>query len=202
MFLLQRFHHISECKQFMLIMINNPNLSEYIESWFTLRNGDQSILPHIRKYIEDEIARDKKIFFYELHNAKMHFFMTKHSQWIRKYHPFLRCKCLRGEAITNDNIHSCEIMDDATVLSFYNRSLNRWDSKSSRDPTRYDKDKHCDWCDLLWYLIWNTSLVTNSIWHVKNNNNLHLSSIVRMAYCLWGNAPAEATPNFTTFVTM
>ena len=47
--------------------------------------------------------------FYDMHDAKMLYLMTQHSSWSRKNHPFLLCKCQRGEGVADES-HECTIM--------------------------------------------------------------------------------------------
>ena len=49
--------------------------------------------------------------FYDMHNAKMLCLMTQNSSWSRKNHPFLLCKCQRGEGVA-DQSHECTIIGD------------------------------------------------------------------------------------------
>ena len=51
---------------------------------------------------------NSKVFCYECHDGKMLYNMTQHSQWNRKNHPFLLCKCRREDGLSNSS-HECEM---------------------------------------------------------------------------------------------
>ena len=86
-----------------------------------------------------------KVFCYECHDGKMLYSLTQHSQWNRKYHPFLLCKCKREDGL-DDSEHDCDMWTDDSYKNAWDRSKKRWEYKSSRDPS-YIKSKHRDWCD-------------------------------------------------------
>ena len=38
---------------------------------------------------------------YDIHDGKILYNLVQHSLWSRKYHPFVLCKCKRGQAVVN-----------------------------------------------------------------------------------------------------
>ena len=56
-----------------------------------------------------------------MHDAKMLYLITQHSSWARKNHPFLLCKCNRGNGVVDEN-HVCEIIDHDNQLKYFDRS--------------------------------------------------------------------------------
>jgi len=85
------------------------------------------------------------VWVYDVHDAKMLYSLTQHSQWNRKHNPFLVCKCNRNAGLDDEN-HKCIMIDDSESKRLWERSLRRWDSKVSRCDT-YDTSQHKDWCD-------------------------------------------------------
>ena len=86
-----------------------------------------------------------KLWVYDVHDAKMLYSLLQHSQWNRKYKPFLVCKCKRDDGLDNDD-HICKMFDDDSYKNLWERSLRRWDSKIER-CNKYNISKHKDWCD-------------------------------------------------------
>ena len=77
------------------------------------------IIPVIKEIYEEKsrlrknsmiIYNDCNFNFYDMHDAKMLYLMTQHLLWNRKNHPFLLCKCSRGDGVLNNN-HVCKIID-------------------------------------------------------------------------------------------
>ena len=85
------------------------------------------------------------VWVYDVHDAKMLYSLTQHSQWNRKHNPFLVCKCNRNAGLDDEN-HKCIMIDDSESKRLWERSLRRWDSKVSRCD-KYDTSQHKDWCD-------------------------------------------------------
>ena len=110
-----------------------PAVEEYYKSKNTLRQNSA------------RSSCSQKYFFYDLHDGKMLYLLTQHAQWNRKFHPFLLCKCKRGEGVSDPN-HVCKIIDKSEQLTLYDRSKSRWERKKARDPT-YNFGKHMNWID-------------------------------------------------------
>ena len=87
------------------------------------------------------------ISFYDLHDGKMLYMLTQHSLWNCTHHPFLLCKCKRGEGAVNSN-HQCELLSHDDQLKLWDRSLRRWNEKISRSGSiNYSRHTHMDWID-------------------------------------------------------
>ena len=76
----------------------------------------------------------------------MLYLLTQHSQWNRKFNPFLLCTCARGEGVYSNRTHQCQIKSHDAQISSYERSKRRWDLKRTRTPDYTVKD-HMDWID-------------------------------------------------------
>ena len=85
------------------------------------------------------------VWVYDVHDAKMLYSLTQHSQWNRKHNPFLVCKCNRNTGLDDEN-HKFIMLDDSESKRLWERSLRRWDSKVSRCDT-YGTSQHKDWYD-------------------------------------------------------
>ena len=49
---------------------------------------------------------------FDSHDEKMTCNLTQHSKWNRKPHPFLLCKCKRGDAVRNYDHHERKMISD------------------------------------------------------------------------------------------
>ena len=86
------------------------------------------------------INKNSKITLYDLHDGKMLYLLTQHSLYNRKFHPFLLCKCQRGEGVINNMNHECKIISHEEQIHYYNRSIRRWKNKrEKRGDTTYNK---------------------------------------------------------------
>ena len=70
-----------------------------------------------------------KITLYDLHDGKMLYLLMQHSLFSRKFHPFLLCKCKRGEGVIDNIDHECKIISHEDQIEYYNRSICRWKNK-------------------------------------------------------------------------
>ena len=89
----------------------------------------ESIYEEKRKLKEEaeKIRNGCSFSFYEMHDGKMLYLLTRHLAWSRKHNPLLLCKCKRGEGVTNNDFHVCiPISHDEQVL-LYNRSEKQWE---------------------------------------------------------------------------
>ena len=102
-----------------------------------------------RDVIEGRVKIDgfeeSKVCCYECHDGKMLYNLTQHSQWNRKHHPFLLCKCNREDGLENSD-HVCDMWTNDSYQLAWQRSQRRFEFKSFRDPT-YDEAKYRSWCD-------------------------------------------------------
>jgi len=101
---------------------------------------------HIRENGMEKF-KDGSVFFYDLHDGKMLYLSTQHSLFNRKHHPFLLCKCQRGQGLV-DSEHICEPISHTEQVRFWERSKRRWDSKRSRSgAASWSMKNHVDWID-------------------------------------------------------
>ena len=66
-----------------------------------------------------------KVWIYDMYDRKFLYLITQHSMWNRKNHPFLMCKCTRG----NDKVKGfckCIMQDDTPYLCRWNISQRKW----------------------------------------------------------------------------
>ena len=70
------------------------------------------------------------VFFYKLHDGKMHYLLNQHSLYSRKNYPFLMCNCKRGQGV-KDGEHQCTMIMDDEYEETMKRSKRRWDRKRS-----------------------------------------------------------------------
>ena len=59
----------------------------------------------------NSIVNECNFNFYDMHDAKMLYLITQHSSWSRKNHPFLLCKCQRGQEVADES-HQCTTIKD------------------------------------------------------------------------------------------
>ena len=77
--------------------------------------------------------------------------LTSHSLHNRQHHPFLLCKCLRGQGFSDEN-HECKIISHDNQINHWNRSKKRWERNASKEQVSskkgsHSKKKHMDWID-------------------------------------------------------
>jgi hypothetical protein len=99
----------------------------------------------------DLMQRKPHIRIYEMHDGKMHYILSQHSLWNCKHHPYLLCKCKRGQGITNPD-HECVMLSHEEQCLYYKRSNDKWDRKLSQLQAigkLYTRVKHMQWCDEL-----------------------------------------------------
>ena len=108
----------------------------------------ESICEEKKKLVEkaSSIVDGCNFNFCDMHDAKMLCLLTQHSSWSRKNHPFLLCKCQRGEGVEDFKSHECTLIEDDEQLKLHNRSDRRWKRKTSKDETHTTKE-HADWVD-------------------------------------------------------
>ena len=73
--------------------------------------------------------------------------IMQHSKWNRKHHPFILCKCKRGDAVKNLENHTCQIIIDEDQIKYYNKSATKFEQCYSNTCSRDNLKKHCDWAD-------------------------------------------------------
>lgn len=94
--------------------IMQQSLTDYFE-------GQQRLL---HRNSED---RTTKIFCYNCHDGKMIYQLVQCSQWNRKHHPFIICKCKRNQGVLlNNGTHQCCIFSDKEYRDLWHRSKRRF----------------------------------------------------------------------------
>ena len=66
-----------------------------------------------------------KFCLYDLHDGKMLYMLTQHSLFNQKHYPFLLCKCKRGEGVSNNGSHVCEMISHTEQIRLYKQSKRR-----------------------------------------------------------------------------
>ena len=94
-------------------------------------------------------GRNEKFVFFDLHDGKMLYLLTQHSLYSRLHHPFLLCKCHRGEGVKDPN-HQCTLISHDDQIKYFERSKKRYENKRKRlkENEKYDKPEHNDWIDV------------------------------------------------------
>ena len=100
---------------------------------------------HEKKRLRDETEK-RNYHFYDIHDGKMLYLLTQHSQWSRKNNPFLLCTCGKGEGVKANQNHVCKKVSHQGQIDAYDRSTRRWDLKRSRDEN-YSVKEHSAWVD-------------------------------------------------------
>ena len=77
-------------------------------------------------------------------------FLTAHSSYNRRHHPFLLCKCQIGQGCIDEN-HECVLIPHEEQINHWDRSKRRWDRRTSADQVLkkgpYTQKNHMDWID-------------------------------------------------------
>jgi len=98
--------------------------------------------------LKDKLKNDGiNLCLFDVHDGKMIYNIMQHSQWNRKHHPFILCKCKRGNAVKNLEHHTCDIIGDEDQLMYYNKSAVKFEQCYSNTYTQDNFKKHCDWAD-------------------------------------------------------
>ena len=84
---------------------------------------------------------NSKLWCYDVHDGKMHYELTQHSKWNRKYCPNLLCYCQKGDGLKSN--HTCELMTRDDNKWYVAQSKAVWD----RNETSHDALKYRDWAD-------------------------------------------------------
>ena len=111
-----------------------PSLKHVFDSQAKIRDRNGNLIPGIT------------LWFFALHDGKMLYILTQHSLYNCCHHPFLLCKCKRGEGVNNEN-HECKIISDDDQVYYWERSLRRWNDKRKRSCELYLQRHHRDWVD-------------------------------------------------------
>ena len=92
-------------------------------------------------------AKGFELDLYDIHDGKMLHNLTQHSQWNRKYHPFLLCKCKKGQAIKNPTFHKCNLISDDEYSALCNKSASKFLQAYTNEYNAVNVEKHRDWAD-------------------------------------------------------
>ena len=121
------------------------------------------MLPAVTAYFEqkkmlketvDSNNNRNNYYYYDLHDGKMLYLLTMHSQWNRIHKPFLICGCKRGAGVMNPD-HECKLFTHEEQIEKYERSARRWDAKRRQIERRqgtntsetYGRKEHMNWID-------------------------------------------------------
>ena len=128
-------------------------------TWQQLRGHESlsTMMPAVKEYFtckshlytHDNEPNTTKFWYYDIHDGKMLYLLTQHSQWSRKFHPFLLCKCKRGEGVRN-TAHNCQLLSHQEQVQMWDRSLRRWKNKKELEEnggSLYTPALHGDWVD-------------------------------------------------------
>ena len=133
--------------------------SHNILTWQQLRGKEtaNTILPSVSNYFQSKRKLKLKqqettglsYYFYDMHDCKMLYLLCEHSLWNRKHHPFLLCKCKRGEGVVNSVSHKCIIRSHEEDVYLHNRSMRRFDRKRKtlQEGESYTRNDHKSWID-------------------------------------------------------
>ena len=83
--------------------------------------------------------------YYNMHDGKMLYLLTQHSQWNRKHHPFLLCTCKKGEGVVPSHGHVCRVITEEENVTLYDKSKQRFNAlngKSNANSKTYDVADH------------------------------------------------------------
>jgi hypothetical protein len=111
-----------------------------------------TLFPVLEKIFEEKtnlMERKPNISIYEMHDGKMHYLLSQHTLYNCKHHPYILCKCRRGQGVTNPD-HTCVWLTHEEQCSNYKRSKDKWDRKLSQLAVlgkTYTRTKHMQWCD-------------------------------------------------------
>ena len=61
----------------------------------------------------------------EVHEGKMICNLVQCSKWNRKHHPFLLCKCKRGDAVKNFSTYKCDMITDEDQVNLFEKSATK-----------------------------------------------------------------------------
>jgi hypothetical protein len=97
------------------------------------------------------MAENPNVTCYDMHDGKMQYLLCQHALFNCKNHPFLLCKCRRGEGVVNRN-HVCVLVTHDEQVAAYNKSRSKWERKQAQllsgDNNReYTVKAHMQWVD-------------------------------------------------------
>ena len=124
----QHFTTLNSYNIITFMEINTDKQLDYIKDEFVKICND---IDEILK-MQSEKDDDTECYFYKMHDCKFLFMLTKHVQWNRSYHPYLRCKYKKGAGVKNNRNHKCKFVDHQTEIKHFDASLEHWNIKRSK----------------------------------------------------------------------
>ena len=73
--------------------------------------------------------------------------LLQHSQWNRKYHPFLLCCCSPMEGVKGNANHSCIRLSDEEYREKWEHSKSKWERMQERKAGKYTVKTHKNWAN-------------------------------------------------------
>ena len=113
------------------------------------KESPQNVMPAFREYyssVRKLVDSNGDVLVYDCHDGKMLYILTQHSLWNRTGHPFILCKCRRGDCV-KDPDHPCQIIDDQERLKLYETSKLKYEQVMMMN-TNYSRKSHRKWCDV------------------------------------------------------
>ena len=94
------------------------------------------------------LTTDANRVYYDMHDGKMLYILTRHSLYNKKHQPFILCTCKRGDAVRDPN-YVCKLLPHEQHLTLWDRSKRRWQYKRTNlnANEKYDAKDHDDWID-------------------------------------------------------
>ena len=80
---------------------------------------EKALLRKEQRDNQQQLLPNTNLEFRELHDGKMLYCLTGHVLWNRRNHPFIWCKCMRGEGVKNNDSHVCEIITHEDQVKYY-----------------------------------------------------------------------------------
>ena len=102
--------------------------------------------------VKESIPAMNECRIYDLADGKALYLMTGHTHWASGNHPFLICKCNRGDSADPD--HECSIYTTSEYANLAKSSKEQWDNREEVTRKRnewgvegeYDYKAHRQWC--------------------------------------------------------
>ena len=137
---------------------HSPSSSFGILTWMQVQAEEKRevLFPVLTSHYEDKSKvrskeENKELELTDMHDQKMNYGLTQHSLWNRTGHPFIGCKCVRGERVSKNDKpdFKCVPVTDEEYRQHYERSRKRLEQKTERlQPHElYGPHEHKDWCD-------------------------------------------------------
>ncbi len=102
------------------------------ENW---HNIEQLLGPYYDEVNDKDLFKgsviddEKLVEFYNFHDGKMLYMLTQHSLWSQKHHPFISCKCRKGDSVQNGKDHVCSMMTNEEYKRLHQRSEEAFNAR-------------------------------------------------------------------------